>query len=75
MSLFFEYFPCILKMNMLICDGYVKSIDWAVGYWQHDESESGMVEAACVQYRAFSHEPPLEISVERAGWFRYKLRA
>ena len=32
-----------------------------------DESESGMVEAACVQYRAFSHEPPLEISVERAG--------
>ena len=45
----------------------MKSIDWAVGYWQHDESESGMVKAACVQYRAFSHEPPLEISVERAG--------
>jgi len=52
---------------MLIYLGYVKSIDWAVGYWQHDKSESGMVEAACVQYRAFSHEPPLETSVERAG--------
>ena len=52
---------------MLVCQGYVKSIDWAVGYWQHDVSESGMVEAAYVQYRAFSHELPLEHAVERAG--------
>ena len=37
--------------------------------------ESGMVGSAYVQYRAFSHEPPLEMKVEGAGWFRYKLRA
>jgi len=52
-----------------------KALTGLSGTGSTTESESGMVEAACVQYRAFSHELPPEISVGRAGWFRYKLRA
>ena len=47
-----------------------KSCDWAALYWERIFRESGMVGSAHVQCRAFSHEPPPEIPVGRAGWFR-----
>ena len=51
---------------MLIYSRYAKCCDWAALYWFAFFRESGRVESACVQCRAFSQELPPE-HLSRAG--------
>ena len=52
---------------MLIFIKIDKSIDWVVLCWQHAHRESGMVETACAQHKAFPQELLPENIVGLAG--------
>ena len=59
--------PCIFSVNMLIFQMICEKLRLGCLVLVCGTSESGMVGAACVQYRAFSHELPSEFPVGRAG--------